>query len=116
MRYYPLDMDSEAKVSGLAKKKEKISWVLPAFGIDDAAHKSTGTAGWVCNEGVRISSLCSTSCSAYARAFSPWGLRGPPHPRPPYLAPIPALISSERDPSLDLNPNNGLWMHREFLS
>ena len=47
MRYYPLDMDSEAKVSGLAKKKEKISWVLPAFGIDDAAHKSTGTAGWV---------------------------------------------------------------------
>ena len=54
MRYYPLDMDSEAKVSGLAKKKEKFSWVLPAFGIDDAAHKSTGTAGWVCNEGVRI--------------------------------------------------------------
>ena len=37
MRYYPLDMDSEAKVSGLAKKKEKFSWVLPAFGIDDAA-------------------------------------------------------------------------------
>ena len=35
---------------------------------------------------------------------------------PPYLAPIPAPISSERDPSLDLNPNNGLWMHREFLS
>jgi hypothetical protein len=30
--------------------------------------------------------------------------------------PIPARISSERDPSLDLNPNNGLEMHREFLS
>ena len=35
---------------------------------------------------------------------------------PPYLAPIPRPISSERNPSLDLNPNNGLWMHREFLS
>ena len=34
-----------------------------------------------------------------------------PHTQPP----IPVLISSERHPSLDLNPTTGLEMHREFL-
>jgi hypothetical protein len=48
-------MDSEAKVSGLAKNKKNFPGSFQLLESMTPLHKSTGTAGWVCNEGARIS-------------------------------------------------------------